>query len=65
MDYYKTGVAYDEENRRRQQSEGGGSKGLKNLNSFEIGCIVVIVLAIIGFIIKIFVLGHSVTDIGL
>ncbi len=55
-DYYRTNKAYDEENRRRQQEEGVSSKGLKNLNTTEKTCIVVIVLGLIGIVIKYFIL---------
>ena len=49
MDYYKTGREFDEENRARREREGVKEpKGLKNLNSFEWGCIIVIVLGLIG-----------------
>ena len=53
MDYYKTGVEFDKENRRRQEEEGvPRPKGLKNLTSFEWGCVIVIVLGLIGCLIK-------------
>ena len=53
MDYYKTGREFDEENRRRQETEGTPRpKGLKNLNSFELGCVIVIVLGLIGCLIR-------------
>lgn len=53
MDYYKTGREYDEENRRRQEEEGKtGFRGLKNLNSFEWGCVIVIILGLIGCFIR-------------
>ena len=55
-DYYRTNKAYDEENRRRQQEEGVSSKGLKDLNTTEKTCIVVIVLGLIGIVIKYFIL---------
>lgn len=55
-DYYRTNKAYDEENRRRQQEEGVSSKDLKNLNTTEKTCIVVIVLGLIGIVIKYFIL---------
>ena len=35
MDYYKTNMEYDEENRRRQKEEGVTTKGLKNLTYTE------------------------------
>lgn len=56
MDYYQTGREYDKENRRQQEAEGSAPKGLKNLNSFELGCIVVIVLGLIGCFIRYVVL---------
>lgn len=53
MDYYQTGRAFDEENRRRREAEGGQEpRGLKNLNSFEWGCVIVIVLGLIGCLIR-------------
>ena len=55
-DYYMTNKAYDEENRRRQKDEGVDSKGLKNLNTTEKTCIVIIVLGLIGIVIKYFIL---------
>lgn len=57
MDYYKTGREYDEENRRRREEEGTASpKGLKNLNAFEVGCVITIVLGLIGCFIRYVVL---------
>lgn len=56
MDYYNTGREFDKENRRRQEAEGNSPRGLKNLNSFEWGCIVVIVLGLIGCFIRYVVL---------
>ena len=59
-DYYQTGRKFDKENCERREKEGKKeSKGLKNLNSFEITCIVVIVLALIGLFIKLVVLKHG------
>ncbi len=53
MDYYQTGRQFDEENRRRQQEEGvPRNKGLRNLSSFEWGCVIVIVLGLIGCFIR-------------
>ena len=53
MDYYRTGREFDEENRRRREAEGTPQpKGLKNLNSCEWGCIIVIVLGLIGCLIR-------------
>ncbi|MDO5491682.1 MAG: hypothetical protein Q4F96_04705 [Bacillota bacterium] len=53
MDYYRTGAEFSEENRRRREAEGVEQpKGLKNLNSFEWGCIIVIVLGLIGCFIR-------------
>jgi 1,4-dihydroxy-2-naphthoate octaprenyltransferase len=55
-DYYNTNKAYDEENRQRQKEEGVTTKGLKNLNTTEKTCVVVIVLGVIGIIIKYIIL---------
>lgn len=52
FDYIKTNQQYTDENRRRQEEEGVKTKGLKNLNTMEKSCVVVIVLGIIGLIIK-------------
>lgn len=53
MDYYQTGREFDRENRRRQEEEGiPKKKGLKDLNSFEWGCVIVIVLGLIGCFIR-------------
>lgn len=52
FDYVKTNREYTEENRRRQEEEGVRTQGLKNLNTMERTCVVVIVLGIIGIIIK-------------
>lgn len=53
MDYYRTGAEFSEENRHRREAEGVEQpKGLKNLNSFEWGCIIVIVLGLIGCFIR-------------
>ncbi|MDO4176953.1 MAG: hypothetical protein Q4D99_05700 [Bacillota bacterium] len=65
-DYYQTGREFDKENRARREREGKKEeKGLKNLNSFELTCIVIIALAIIGMIIKYFVLGHGFWTTGI
>lgn len=56
FDYVKTNRAYTEENRRRQEAEGMKTTGLKNLNTMEKTCVVVIVLGVIGLIIKYLVL---------
>ncbi len=57
MDYYRTGREFDEENTRRREAEGTPApKGLKNLNSFEWGCIIVIALGLIGCFIRYVVL---------
>lgn len=56
MDYVRTNRQYTDENRRRQEEEGTKPQGLKNLNTTEKTCIVVIVLGIIGIVIKYFVL---------
>ena len=52
FDYIKTNQQYTDENRRRQEEEGVKTVGLKNLNSMEKTCVVVIVLGIIGLIVK-------------
>lgn len=53
MDYYKTGREFDEENRQRRKEEGVSEpKGLRNLSSFEWGCVIVIVLGLIGCLIR-------------
>lgn len=52
FDYVKTNREYTEENRRRQEEEGVRMQGLKDLNTMEKTCVVVIVLGIIGIIIK-------------
>lgn len=63
MDYYKTGLEYDEDNRKRKEEMGYEEpKGLKHLSSFEVGCIAFIILAAIGFFVKIVVLGHGFSD---
>ena len=57
MDYYQTGREFDKENRRRQEEEGTPQpKGLHDLNSFEKGCVIVIVLGLIGIFIRYFIL---------
>lgn len=59
-DYYQTGREWDKENRARREREGKKEeKGLKNLNSFERTCIIIIILAAIGMFIKYVVLGHG------
>ena len=59
-DYYRTGREFDKENRARREREGQKEeKGLRNLNSFEITCIVVIALALLGMVIKYLILGHG------
>ena len=59
-DYYQTGRQWDKENRERREKEGQKvEKGLRNLNSFELGCIIIIALALIGMFIKYFILGHG------
>lgn len=66
VDYYQTGREFDKENRRRREEQGEKeNKGLKNLNSFELWCIVIIVIGIIGLIIKLFVLDHDFMKPGL
>ena len=52
FDYIKTNQQYTDENRRRQEEEGVKTTGLKNLNSMEKACVVVIVLGVIGLIVK-------------
>ena len=52
FDYIKTNQQYTDENRRRQQEEGVQTKGLKNLNTMEKTCVVIIVLGVIGLIVK-------------
>lgn len=65
-DYYQAGREWNKENERRREEAGEKEhRGLKNLNSFEKGCIVVILLGIILFVVKVFVLGHSITDVGI
>ncbi len=66
MDYYNTNHATEDANERQRQAEGfREEKGLRNLSSFEKTCVVIIALAIVGFVVKVFVLGHGVTDFGL
>lgn len=57
MDYVRTNQQYTDENRRRQEEEGVKTQGLKNLNTTEKTCIVVIVLGLIGIVLKYFVFG--------
>ncbi|MGN0704254.1 MAG: hypothetical protein ACI4LD_06820 [Lentihominibacter sp.] len=57
FDYVKTNNEYTDENRRRQEEEGVKPQGLKNLNTTEKTCIVVIVLGLIGIVLKYFVFG--------
>ena len=65
-DYYQTGREVDKENRRRRDEAGEKEeKGLRNLNSFELGCIIIIDLALLGMIIKYFILGHGFWDWGI
>ena len=56
FDYIKTNQRYTDENRRRQEEEGVKTEGLKNLNSMEKTCVVIIVLGVIGLIVKYLVL---------
>ncbi|MDD6191377.1 MAG: hypothetical protein PUB75_07305 [Firmicutes bacterium] len=66
MDYYQTGREWEKDNRRRREEAGETEhKGLKNLNTFEKTCIVIIILGIILFVVKVFVLGHSITAPGI
>ena len=57
MDYVRTNQLYTDENWRRQEEEGVKTQGLKNLNTTEKTCIVVIVLGLIGIVLKYFVFG--------
>ena len=57
MDYVRTNQQYTDENRRIQEEEGVKTQGLKNLNTTEKTCIVVIVLGLIGIVLKYFVFG--------
>lgn len=52
FDYIKTNQQYTDENRRRQEEEGVKTKGLKDLNTTEKTCVVIIVLGLIGIVIK-------------
>ena len=56
FDYIKTNQQYADENRRRQEEEGVKTEGLKNLNTMEKTCVIIIVLGVIGLIIKYLVL---------
>ena len=65
-DYYQTGREWEKDNRRRREEAGEKEqKGLRNLNSFELGCIVIIVLALIGMFIKYFLWGHGCWTTGI
>ncbi|MBQ3322012.1 MAG: hypothetical protein IJH05_04120 [Firmicutes bacterium] len=65
-DYYQTGREWEKDNRRRREEAGEKEeKGLRNLNSFELGCIVIIVLALIGMFIKYYLLGHGFWTTGI
>ena len=65
-DYYQTGREWEKDNQRRREEAGEEEhKGLRNLNSFERACIVVIILGLIGFFIKIVVLKHGFWDAGI
>lgn len=65
-DYYQTGREWEKDNRRRREEEGKKEeKGLKNLNSFELTCIVIIILAAIGMFIKYVIIGHGFWTPGL
>lgn len=57
MDYVRTNQQYTDENKRRQEEEGVKTQSLKNLNTTEKTCIVVIVLGLIGIVLKYFVFG--------
>ncbi|MCI7145774.1 MAG: hypothetical protein MR991_04985 [Clostridiales bacterium] len=66
VDFYKTGREWDKDNRQRREEAGEKeNRGLRNLNTFEKTCVVIIVLGIILFIVKVFVLGHSITAPGI
>lgn len=52
FDYIKTNQQYADENRRRQEEEGVKTQGLKNLNTMEKTCVVIIVLGVIGLVVK-------------
>ena len=56
FDYIKTNQQYTDENRRRQEEEGVKTEGLKNLNTMEKTCLIIIVLGVIGLIIQYLVL---------
>ncbi|MBQ2846454.1 MAG: hypothetical protein IJA01_06110 [Firmicutes bacterium] len=56
FDYIKTNQQYTDENRRRQEEEGVKTEGLKNLNTMEKTCVIIIVLGVIGLVIKYLVL---------
>lgn len=59
-DYYQTGREWDKENRKRREESGQQeNKGLKNLNSFELTCIAIIIVALIGLFIKLVILKHG------
>ncbi len=65
-DYYQTGREWDKENRRRREKSGEQEqKGLKNLNSFELTCIAIIIVCIVGFFIKLVILKHGFWTPGL
>lgn len=65
-DYYQTGREFDKENRARREKEGKKEeRGLKNLNAFEMTCVVIIVLAALGMIIKYFILGDGFWTLGM
>ena len=56
FDYIETNQQYTDENRRRQEEEGVKTEGLKNLNTMEKTCVIIIVLGVIGLVIKYLVL---------
>ena len=65
-DYYQTGRQWEKDNRERREKEGQKEeKGLRNLNSFELGCSIIIALALIGMFIKYFILGHGFWTMGM
>lgn len=65
-DYYQTGREWDKDNKRRREEAGEKEhKGLKNLNSFELWCIVIIIIGLIGLFIKLVVLKHGFWTVGI
>lgn len=65
-DYYQTGREWEKENRRRRAEAGEKEhKGLKSLNAFELTCVVIIIIGLIGLFIKLVVLKHGFWTPGL